>query len=453
LLSSSAIPSAHSTMGACSCLALLTAKTLVALFSLIMLALSVATVGVGIFSISQFLDTFLADAIPAWASYTALGVGIVMVLFSLYVLLATLMCSQKSKCSIFILFCFTLTSCVFFSAATVVSFRYSEVMRIAAETGFDDDVSSGIESFYMGMRDAYVKAYVQCNATAYMTSNVKAACKTQAALGQWNTLNVSECTNDTYDGGVDHVGLYCRDGPGLTPFTVDRALGFPPPSEPFDFADMLRLRSLGYFMSAVCMPTTARYYDLMQDLIVLATPGVFLPPGVKATATNSVFGKCYKSQWWSQRQENMDAQAKAAAAADPSIPDGFKALPNGTRLTGDTKRFFDGLQISRAALLGNPLMSAKLSFCFCADEGANSKLLTFLRERVFKNLQWICLGLAIFLGLALLSEIYLGCCVRREAQEERKPEQLVMRGWQAGASSNNLGQPKKSSNVNYIVRP
>ena len=98
-------------------------------------------------------------------------------------------------------------------------------------------------------------------------------------------------------------------------------------------------------MSAVCMPTTARYYDLMQDLVVLASPGVFLPPGVKATATNSVFGKCYKSQWWSQRQEDMDAQAKAAAAADPSIPDGFKTLPNGTRLTGDTKRFFDGLQV------------------------------------------------------------------------------------------------------------
>lgn len=443
------------------CLARCTAKMFVVTFAALLLVLSIVAIAAGVLSVSQFDATFLAGVVPTWASVVMIAVGALLAIFALVTMCGTAFCLHKSKKSLCLASFFTLLFAVLFGAATVMAFQYSELMEVAADHGFDDEVKAGVDTFYTGMRNAYTRAYVQCNATAYMTENVKAACKTQAAL-PWNKLNVSECASDAYDGGVGRVGLYCRDGPGLEPFSVDRALAFPPLSETFNLADVLRLRSLGYFMSAACMPTQERYYELMGELIALATPGILLPAGVQAKAKNSTFGKCYKSKWWGENTAELDAATRAAVAAQPAIPPGFKTSPStGAPLDGQQKLFFDALQASRAALLGNPFLSAKLSFCFCADEGSKSKLITFVRETIFRNVQWICLGLAVFFALAFLAEIYLGCCVKKHDLEENHPE-VTLRGWQAGTSngangarggSQRAGSRKNVQPSNVIIRP
>lgn len=206
------------------CLFRCTAKLFVIAFSLIMLAVAIATTAVGVLSVQALTSTFLAEAIPVWASATMIGVGVVLAIFSLVVLFGTACCLHKSKKSLCLMGVLTLLFTVAFSGATVVAFQYAELMRVAADKGFADNVEAGVETFYTGLRDAYVKAYVDCNATSYMTDNVKVACRTQKAL-PWNKLAVDECASDNYDGGTARVGLYCRNGPGLSPFTVDRVLG------------------------------------------------------------------------------------------------------------------------------------------------------------------------------------------------------------------------------------
>jgi len=438
------------------CLARCTAKLFVITFSVLLLALSIVAIAGGAFSIAQFDATFLAGAVPAWAAWVTIGVGVLLAIFALVAMFGVSCCLHKSKTSLCLISVFTLLFAVMFGAATVTAFQYSALIKLAADHGFADEVDAGVTGFYTGLRDAYTKAYVQCNATAYMTDNVRAACKTQAAL-PWNTLNVTDCAADAYDSGAARVGLYCRDGPGLEPFSVDRALAFPHLDGRFDFAGMLRLRSLGYFMSAACMPTQERYYQLVAELITLATPGVLLPTGVKAKAANSTFGKCYQSKWWGQNTADLDAATRAAVTASPAIPPGFKTDPEtGAALDGQRKLFFDALQASRTALLGNPYLSAKLSFCFCADEGSNSKLIVFLRETIFGNVQWICLGLAIFFALAFVAEIYLGCCVPHADLHEHHP-QVALRGWSAGglngANPGRAPSKKYAQPSNLIIRP
>lgn len=439
-------------MSCCSCLARISAKAIVVTVSILVLAVAASMTAIGGLAIAHF-GAVLTDGLLA-AAWISLVLGVLLGIVAVAATFATacrgLHKARKSLCAISVL---TLLGCGVFSAATVVAFRTDATIRLAAETGFDDTLDEGVTSFYRGLRDAYVGAYTQCNATSYFTGNVNAACKTQNAL-PYNNLDVSHCADSGYAGGTDRVGVFCRNGPGLEPFSVDRSLAFADGNSA-DLTSVLTLLQQGSFgnvLNAVCMPTSDRYYELMAELLQLNIPNLLLPPSAHANPNGaSVFSQCYSASWWTELVGDLSPPLRAAVNAQPTIPEGFKAHPDGSSLTSQEKAFFDALQASRALLLGSPYLSPRLSFCFCADQGAGSRLATLFRESVVGYLQYICLGLATFFALALLAELYLGCCDKPHIKEEP----VMMRGWQAGGSSGSqhLASQKYARDPGFLSRP
>merc|ERR1719378_362595 len=171
-----------------TCLARFSAKTIVVIVSLIILAIS----------LSVFHATFLSGAIPAWASATVIVIGSFLLIFAIGGICGTAFCMHKSKGFLCPDRTLTLIMLAFSAAVSAAAFRAEAVIQLASETGFDDSVDAAVKEMYVGLPNAYVNAYVTCNATAYFTDNVKGACQTQAAFGSLNTLNVSACADASY---------------------------------------------------------------------------------------------------------------------------------------------------------------------------------------------------------------------------------------------------------------
>jgi hypothetical protein len=406
-------------MGVASC----SAKLLVVIFSLTLLLIGVGVTAVGITSLNVFGPTFLSGAIPHWLPKVLTSVGILMGLLGLTGIIGTTCCSDKIKCALGIISLFTLIFIALFGAITFGTFAYSDMANTAFESGFSDAAGEVIQWFYRALRDAFASAYVQCDPTSYFTTQVKTACSTAAIL-PGNVLNVSACSSADY-GAVSsggYYGMYCRSGPGLSPFSVDKMLQFPPtgPSgiAPIDMATLLKMSSFSYFLNAACTPNRTRYWDMMVELVAMGTP-INLPGTVQATARNSTFGKCYMNSWWAQDGVSSLSPEVQQAISDPlAIPGKISQQPGGGALSIAQATFFDGLQASRTADLGNPLLSAKLSFCFCADEGSKSPLFEFLTGTVLKDVRWIALGLTALYIVTFIAEMYLCCCKKKSKKEQ-----------------------------------
>lgn len=416
----------------------ITSKALVGIFSIVVFVISIVVLVAGILSIGSLNISWLKDAVPGAAPWVMIGSGALMLVTAIGGITSITCCLNKSKICLallslltFILMALSITGCV-------LAFNYSEVMRAAKEKGFAGDISNAEASAYRVLRNGFVGAYYDCNATSYFTSSVRRACKAtqaaQALLGDVNSpLDVDTCAEDEYGGGsaTDYVGMYCRNGPAMqSPLTIDDAFRFPPVdsagqiSAGESVADLLRMRTFGYFLSSTCMPNSTRYGEMIAELVSLSI-GVSLPPGWSPPAKDTVFGQCYQAPWWEEETAGLSSQEVATLMAAPTIPDGFKANPDGSALTAQQNVFFNALQASRVSMLGNPYQSAKLSFCMCADVGSSSKFFTFLM-RVFGPIQWVSLGLAIFFGLTFLAEVYLGCCVSTDrALQQNQPKQLT----------------------------
>jgi len=433
-----------------ACCARATAKVAVAAFSLLVLALGTAVLTAGVFSSSYINATWLADAMPKHASYILVAVGVLMLFVAVTGFFGIICCLHKSKLVLAILALATVALTVLASATSAVAFNYHSIAKSAAASGFANASSEAEASVYRSLRNSFVRAYTQCNATSYFTANVRGACKLQDAL-PGNTLDVSECAKDGYGGSEDALGraaIYCRSGPALMrePFTVDSALAFPSEWSVTELPDFTKMHTFGYFLDAVCVPNATRYYEMIAELVALHVPGVLVPPSVAAAARASTFGKCYTSSWWDEKtSDGLDAAEQAALAASPSIPGGFMHAPNGSALSAEQRAFFNGLQASRAAFLGNPYLSAKLSFCFCADAGAESRLF-YLLTNALAHIEWVSLTLAIVFGLTLLAEIYLGCCVKDASASQGNVvvringQPVRMNGWAAGTQTGLIGQ-------------
>lgn len=445
----------------------ITSKALVGIFSLVVFILGVAVLAAGVLSVGDLNISWMKDAVPGAAPWVMIGSGVLMLVVAVGGITSITCCLKKSKICLALLALLTLVLMALSIAGCVVAFNYSEVMRVAKEKGFAGDLSAAEASVYRTLRNGFVGAYNDCNATSYFTSDVRQACKTakvaQTVLGSPNSpLDVDTCADDEYGGGstTDYVGVYCRNGPAMkSPLTVDDAVRFPPVDVDGQFSagesvsDLLRLRTFGYFLSATCMPNSTRYGEMIAELISHSV-AVALPPGWSPPTKDTVFGRCYQSSWWEEDIAGLSSAERSALLASPTIPGGFKANPDGSALTAQQALFFSGLQASRISSLGGPYQSAKLSFCMCADVGSSSRLFTFLMK-IFGPLQWVSLGLSIFFGLTFLAEVYLGCCVSTQrtldplqskqltdvqiqggANQHAGSKQYAMqpqRGWQAGS--------------------
>jgi len=125
-------------------------------------------------------------------------------------------------------------------------------------------------------------------------------------------------------------------------------MAFPNPDESLKAKDFIETRTFGYFANYACMPTDQRYQEMQLE--------------IDGLAPQTTFGSCYASEWWGDK----DAPAKGGE---------FTQQPDGDELTIKQQEFFGSLSNS------SQQMNDKMVFCFCSDEGEDSKLYSFLQTR------------------------------------------------------------------------
>jgi len=319
-----------------------------------------------------------------------------------------LCCPKRRKCSLGVMMFLTIIAFALSGTSTGLGFYYDKVVKNAFDNSFGDKATEGWDAvekaFYRGMRDAFQDLYKDCSPTAYDSTTVKKEC--DLAKDTMKEDEVETCSSEDYPSG--YLGLYCKEGPGLSPFTVDKAMAFPDQEESLSLTDFIETRSFGYFANYVCMPTMARYEEMKRVAVDLAS-GVPAPPS--PPGSSSTFSDCYSSDWWGDT---------------PPLVKGSKFGPNdpdGDPLSPEQKVFFDALQLSAP---GPQELNDKMVFCFCADEGTDSQLYGFLKK-CSEYSKWISLGASIFFVLVFISECYLRCCYKDQSDRDKGNQLTVLR--------------------------
>lgn len=382
-------------MGLCSC----TAKFLTFLFALLIFCVGIILLGVGIFAVTRLRQYIPVGPTP----WVLIGLGVVVLILGTAGFTA-LCCPSKRKRSLCVMILLTTLAFAMSGAATGLGFYYEEIMTTAFKNGFGDEadgakkkLDSIEQTFYHGMRDVFQDLYADCKPTSYLTDEVHTECEDIEANPN-ATVTADTCAGDDYPTAPVRVGLYCKEGPGLDDFTIDVAMSFPNPDESLKIKDFVETRSFGYFANYVCMPTKARYDKLYGE--VLAIQG--------GRSSNTTFGGCYASTWWSDTPPPI---AKGAP---------FTQQPDGDPLTWGQKHFFDNLAPDAQE------MSDKLVFCFCSDKGTDSTLYGFLKTASAYS-KWISLGATIFFMFVFVAECYLCCCYRDKSDTIQGKQLTVLR--------------------------
>jgi tryptophan-rich sensory protein len=431
-------------MGA-SQIAQFSAKSLVVLYSIVILLVGFLVAAVGVLSAEAFRATWLMHVMPGWASPTLIAVGVLMILFAVCSAAGAacfLKKPQHRRGAIAGVSVCTFLFVLLFSSMCSAVFAFSHQFERAVQRGFADDdvVGTGNTSskpelnwLYVSLRNAYTTAYVDsCNPTAYFTTTVQTACE-EAAMQQPNsTLAVSACADPAYGGasttgsvGAGYYGLYCRTGPAVSPFTVDHALDFPAVhghhgTVGFDAWTIIKHRSFGYFMSSACTPRVDQYWDMVAELERLnLTTGIQIPASIHPSGSPTTrFTDCFRSRWWDDDSKGgLSHSVQTAIEQPPYEPTAIDRQPDGSPLTSEQAVFFEGLQSMRAQTLGSPFLSAKMSFCFCAEDGADSRLYNFMHGTILSNVRTVALSLTIFFAASFVAQIYLFCCTEKARQE------------------------------------
>merc|ERR1712137_901944 len=264
---------------------------------------------------------------------------------------------------------------------------------VTTEQGIMTDVKSTI---YSGIKDAFTGAYGKCNPTGYSSTAVNSQCKHVADQSQ-----VEICSNST-EYPLGYAGVYCKDGPGLEPFTIDKGVSFPNPEDGLSLSNFYALRSFGALVNYACAPTLMNYtaYNVIIKALSMGTAINGDATDAFVDRANVTFADCYNSDWWA---ETAGALTKGPAMS--TEPNSEDPLPD------EQAQFYSG-----SLTLAELELSPKMVFCTCATKGKDSvlwKVLTTAGEYS----KWISLGLAVFLFFTFISACYLLCC-KRDAVEE-----------------------------------
>lgn len=351
------------------------AKCLVCLFALITALVAALTAAAA--TLALLPNTLLATAIPKSAAYYLIALAAATLLLA--ALAASVALSRRKKsCTLRVLVLLNAILFVAATGATVASFGYSNIIEEAREAGFSDasevvdQAAAGAQKIVLdSFRDVFTRAYDTCDPVSYDASLVNLQCEAAQLL---NVEGVDQCASENYP--TTRAGLYCTAGPGLEPFSIDKAVEYPDPSGPIE---VLRQWNFGSLVNYACMPTQAKYASALSKVQDIKNGAV--------ANENDKFQRCYASRWWNVNEDTY-SNHNFGSQPGPSL--------------NDAETIFFGL-LSPA----KQQVSEKIIFCHCATD-EDSKFYTVLRASA-EYARWIALGFSIFFLFTLIGSISLLC--------------------------------------------
>ena len=376
------------------------AKTFALLGELCLLGIALCVIVIGASLVTY--DHFLVPVFPESVSWLLVGAGLAIATIALIGCCGT--CNpRRRKCSLTLAILITVAVMAICAAAAFYAFDFENAMREADANHFSEMVGGvgGLqENTFLALKAAFTTAVAECAPSVFSTAQVNMACRRNAprddALCAFNP-------NET-------VGLFCSQGPGREPYTLDATLTVRTAAHAYQQLDLMAdySHSVGWWISAFCMPPPDAYAHFA--LAALGTNGsaadLASVAAISATPSSAIpsFGECYNSDWWPSTQP---------ARGEGLVDEG----PN----AGDAG---DGAAAARARVYaelgrGAPI-DAKMAFCICATDAHGvsdwpSPLLSLVEW--MWPVKWASVLLAVFFLLVLVAQLYLCCCTRPDDRD------------------------------------